>query len=390
MKAMQRVWTKTTGVATLAALGLLIVGTGVAAAAETGADPSVTVLRDRKIGYVLTHRLWSVIQTPDAKTECPQGMNTGPREQFQVLFPNDGKKRTVMETQLKREGEQWLFTKDVPNPFPYLEAQGKTSYGMNLDGKVKPTDFTSPDGEPGIDNQMFRASGCIANFRGPSVHPLWWYENEYVRRYVANRFMIEISDLDSLENDDDVTIKSYRGMDELLIDAVGDETGQVITPGGTQRIDQRWGKFAQSTWKGKIVNGTLISEPSDVVLPAFGRYLTTAVVPIKGARFQLKLTPQRANGVIAGYADIEGFQKYLNASWPQHYHSNGEMPTISFFHAIDRLADGYPDAAGHNTAISASWTVRMTQVYIVPPEQTKPERPLASNAAGSAQTPAEE
>ena len=29
--------------------------------------------------------------------------------------------------------------------------------GFNLDGKIKPNDFVSPDGEKGIDNQLYRA-----------------------------------------------------------------------------------------------------------------------------------------------------------------------------------------------------------------------------------------
>lgn len=356
---------------------ILIFSSSASSAEQASSNQLPPVVKDGKIGFVMTHRQWGVIHTAGAKQECPQGMNQGPREQGKVLFPDDGKKRTYLETHLAREGEQWLHTMGT-DPIPFIEATGGVSYGMNLDGKVKDTDFTSPDGEKGIDNQMFRASGCISDFRGPSVQAIWWYENEYVRRYVANRFMIEISDVNSLENDDDVTVKSYRGMDDLLIDAIGDATGQVITPGGSQRIDQRWGKFAQSTWKGKIVNGTLITEPSDVVLPVMSRFSTSAILPVKGMRFQLKLSSQRAEGVMAGYTDIEGFQLYINSSWPQSYHAIGEMPTVSFFNAIDRLADGYPDPqTGKMTAISSAMTVRFTQVYILPSDQ-KP-RPLASS-----------
>ena len=365
---------------TFAALTALVIGAASASAADLP-----PVVKDGKISYVLTHRLWTV-QSNDEKTECPKGMNTGPREQFHQLFPDDGKQRTVVDTYLKREAEQALPSKDSYDPFPYLEAQGPIVHGMNLDGKVKKSDFGDEEGHKGIDNQMYRAIGCIINFRGPSINPIWWYENEYVRRYVANRLMIEISGVDSLENDDDVTVKSYRGMDELLIDAVGDATGQVITPGGTQRIDERWGKMFQATWKAKIVNGVLITEATDATIPIFGRYLTTAVLPIRGMRFELKLTPQRANGVIAGYTDIEGFQRYINQSWPQHYHSNGEMPTISMFHAIDRLADGYPDPKTKKmTAISSAMDVKMTQVFIVPAEKPQPLGALTDRQQAAAQ-----
>jgi hypothetical protein len=354
-----------TAAPTCVALAALLAGAGIASS-----DELPPVVKDGKIAYVLTHRLWTVQSNPE-KTECPHGLNMGPREQFHLLFPDNGTKRTVVDTSLKREADQWLPRADSEDPFPFFEAQGPIVHGMNLDGKVKPTDFSDENGEQGIDNQMYRATACIKNFRGPSINPIWWYENEYVRRYVANRFMIEISNVHSLVNDDNVTVKSYRGMDQLLIDAVGDDTGQVITPGGTQRIDERWGKFVQATWKGKIVNGVLITDPADVVLPIMGHRETSSTLLIRGLRFKLKLTPERATGVIAGYTDIKSFQRYINQNWPQHYHAAGEMPTISMFHAVDRLADGYPDPqTGKMTAISSAMDVKFTQVYIVDPNTT--------------------
>ena len=38
--------------------------------------------------------------------------------------------------------------------------------GFNLDGKIKASDFVSPDGEKGIDNNLHRAWGCDAPWRG--------------------------------------------------------------------------------------------------------------------------------------------------------------------------------------------------------------------------------
>jgi predicted lipoprotein with Yx(FWY)xxD motif len=356
-KVKNRMWVKNR---TLATLAMVAISVSAASAADL---PSV--VKDGKIAYVLTHRLWAVMSNPQ-KTECPYGLNTGPREQFHHLFPDDGTKRTVVETYLQREADQWLPTRNSSDPFPFLEAQGPIVHGMNLDGKVKPTDFTNEQGEKGIDNQLYRATACIFNFRGPSINPIWWYENEYVRRLVTDRLMIEISNVHSLENDDNVIVKSYRGMDDLLVDAVGDATGQVITPGGTQRIDAHWGAFALSKWKGKIVNGVLITEPADVLFPSAGIEDGNPVIPIRGARFKLKLTPQRAEGVMAGYADILGFEHYINTNWPTDYHSNGEMPTISMFHDIERLADGYPDPkTGKMTAISSAMDLRFTRINIV-------------------------
>ncbi len=349
---------------TLAAVAALAIGAG-SAGAQGAASDLPAVVKDGRIGYVLTHRYWAVHQTPEGKVECPKGFNDGPREQFKQLFPEDGVKRTLLDTQLMREGRQW-FPTTAEEPFTYKDAGGKISFGMDLDGKVKDTDFVSPDGVKGIDNQMYRAMGCISNYRAPEG-TIYHFENEYLRRYNTNRFMIELSGVDSLVNDDDVTIDSYRGLDQLLTDA----TGAAFIPGGTQRIDERWGGYVHATWKAKIVDGVLISEPSDMMIPASATFDTSAFHVFKGMRFQLKLTSERAEGVMAGYTDVEAFNHHLNTSWSTHHQSYGQLSAPSMYRAIRRLADGYPDANGQMTAISSALSVKFTQVYINhPPRQT--------------------
>ena len=82
------------------------------------------VLENGVIGYVMTERVWAVYETKDGKEECPQGFNDGNREEFKKLFPDDGKQRTVVETQLKREGEQW-HPQTATYKMPHKEVQGK-------------------------------------------------------------------------------------------------------------------------------------------------------------------------------------------------------------------------------------------------------------------------
>src|SRR5688572_20862021 len=146
MNVKHRVWT-TIASQTLGAVTALAIGAGGAAAAGTGdARAIVPAVKDGKIAYVLTHRQWAVQMTEDGKQECPNGLNVGPREQFAELFPKDGPKVTVVESQLLRESLQALARPDDKDPFPFIEAVGPVAYGLNLDGKVKKTDFTSPEG----------------------------------------------------------------------------------------------------------------------------------------------------------------------------------------------------------------------------------------------------
>lgn len=341
------------------ALGLALVArAGVAAPTEEN-----FLLRDGTIGYVMTERVWAVYETKDGKEECPQGFNDGNREEFKKIFPEDGKQRSVVDTQLKREGEQW-HPDTATYKLPHKEVQGKISYGLNLDGQVDANDFESPEGEKGIDNQLYRANGCIAGYRagGSFAH----FENLFMKQSEDSRVLIEIAGVDDFTNDNDVTITTYRGLENLLTDATGD----AFVPGGTQRIDMRWGKRYISRAKGKIEDGTLISEPMDTLLIPWGRGVSYQYQVFRGARFKLKLTPQTAEGLLAGYADVDSYTLRKNEGWSTHHQSYGQFSSITQRQAMNRLADGYPDPkTGKNTAISSAMRVKFTQVFIQRPDQ---------------------
>lgn len=345
------------------AMGISVLMAGSAIADDQGSafqPPNATV------GYVMTNLFWSVYQTPDAR-ECPQGFNDGPREQFEKLFPDDGT-RTVVGTQLKQEIETWLPT-DEPDGFVFHEAQGPLSYGLNLDGEVGPNDFTHPDGTPGIDNEVYRAVGCIIGFRGPDGVEVIFQDKAIAdRRY--NRAMIELTGVDNLQNDDDVTLTIYRGLDRLLTDA----TGMKVMAGGSQRVDTRWGLSLVRQTKAKIEDGVLTSEPiAEVLIPWMNLSVPTFQL-IRDLRFELRLSPTGAEGLIAGYADVETWYKQLIRNDSTHHLSNGQISGISLYKGLRRLADAYPDPqSGANTAISTALDVKMAQVFIVHAEDEADE-----------------
>lgn len=339
-------------------MGIALV-TPFTARADNGAP---LVPRDGAIGYVMTDLFWSVYQTPDAKEECPNGFNDGPREQFEVLFPTSVP-RTVVDTQLKQEIETWHPTPQADS-FPFYEAEGPLSYGLNLDGKVDANDFTHPDGEQGIDNEVYRAVGCVIGFRGP-VGVEYIFQNKAIadRRY--NRTMIELTGVEDLANDDNVTVTIYRGLDRLLTDA----SGSKIMAGGSQRVDTRWGASLIQQTQGKIVDAVLTTEPvSKMVIPWMNLGVPTFQI-IRDMRLQLTLTPVGAEGLVAGYADVDTWYKQLIRNDSTHHLSNGQISGISLYKALRRLADAYPNPqTGANTAISTALDVKLTQVFIIHPE----------------------
>lgn len=320
-----------------------------------------------KIGYVLTERHWAVYETEEAKTECPDGFNTGPREQYDELFPKDSDvERTVVETRLMREGRQF-HPKTTEETFAFFDAQGGVSYGLNLDGEVSVDDQLSPDGEEGIDNQLYRAIGCIPSYRTDGA--VWFFENSFMIGNGYNRWMIEISGVDDLVNDDDVTVTTYRGLDSLVTDA----SGKGFVAGGTQRVDMRWGQSFIQEVQGKIIEGVLTTNPiKEAKIPWSQPGVTGGFHIFKDLRLQLNLTPKLAEGMLAGYVDIEQYNHRLNSNWATHHQSYGRLSSPSEYHAMRRLADAYPNPeTGENTAISSAVNVTLTQVYIVHPREAK-------------------
>lgn len=319
-----------------------------------------TAPASRKIAYVSTDLHWSVYQTPDAKAECPNGFNEyGPREAFAKLYPRGG---TEADTHLVRESLKF-FPADTKDKFPYVEAQGPIAIGLNLDGKVGPRDFTSPSGEKGIDNELYRVIGCSRQYRGPEGQ-LQLFGNRMLRQMPYNRSIIEITELDSLKNDEHVVVTTYRGLDPLMTDA----TGENIMPGGTQRLDTRFGKRFVQQLEGKIVDGVLITEPKDIVWPWAIFPGTFSEYKMLGARLRLNLTDKKADGLMGGYADVERFYKTV-INWSTHHLAYGQLDPSGFHRKLLERADGYPGESGKNTAISSSIRLQMVQVFVEPGEQ---------------------
>ena len=328
------------------------------AAAGARADDDATP--GRTIAYVVTNLSWALQSTPEM-TECPHGLNEGVREQFKLLFPEGGgSKRTLVDTQLRRQVESYQPT-TAPDALPFLEGEGPVAPGLDLDGAIGPEDFTSPDGVRGIDNQMHRVLGCIANYRAPDG-PIRFFEDEMVLRENYNRIIVQLSGVDSLTDDADVDVMIFRGRDKVLVDA----GGLKALPGGTQRIDTRWGgRFIRHT-HGRIEKGVLTSEPVDLLYPWDAFYMPTDQF-MWGARLHLALTPEAADGLIAGYTDVETWYLHMLRNWSAHYQSYGKSSGPSIYKAMRRLADAKPDPkTGANRAISSALAARFTEVRVLP------------------------
>lgn len=329
---------------------------------------------NRTIGYIVTGLYWAVHQSADGKAECPNGVNDGPREHFKALFPDNGAKRSVVDTQIKREAEGYFPTL-TKEPFTFHLSQSKIAKGLNLDGKVDENDFVSPDGEKGIDNQLFRVLGCVRGYRAPDGDAYFFDNNTLITdRY--DRWMFELTDVDSLVNDDDVTITTYRGLDGLLKKA----DGNGMLAGGSQVVDVKWGGRYVTTFKGKIKDGVLTTTPTDVTFP-WGTFGVPTDREMREMRMQVKLLPTGGTGLIAGYTVLENWYRQTLRSSSTHHQAYGQVSLPSVYRALRAAADGHPDPkTGENTTLSSALDVTLTQVHII-----HPDRPVAQ-ADGTVKT----
>jgi len=351
VKTQRLTWLKArSGVAVLAGLGLTALS-GASVAVADSAPPG------RTVAYVLYHRVEAIYQGKDrdgkdTREECPNGLyEYGPRERFAALFPKESpKKFTLEESALMAEALVWAPDLDgMKEEVPFREAGGKISLGLNLDGKVKPTDFTAPDGTPGIDNQFFRAAGCMPGYREGSSQRLFY--EEFLERLQFNRLIIAVSDVDSLENDDDVTVTTYRGLDRMVKDAMGNFQADT-----TQRVDLEWGQPFIAKAKAKIVNGVVITtQPADEFIFPSEQHSNTATDRLRGANFQLKLEGTKMEGLVGGYLDVETTYRAMNRRFGTHQIAYDKTWSPALYKVMRRLADGYPDPkTGENMAISAA------------------------------------
>lgn len=235
-----------------------------------------------------------------------------------------------------------------PEDFPklahgYRTYDGRAAIGMDLNGKVGRADFTSPDGKSGVDNQLWRAIGCVSAFR-ESGNPATAKSILFSARAPT---LITISGIDHPGNDTDVTVTIFASADAIAKNAAGGALARAtfdVDPDPTLR----------ATTRGRIVDGVLTTEPFDIRLN-YKEQIIDAPRVLKGARIQARLHEDGSiEGGFFGYYTLASFY----ASIEQMTVNGANLSRVScpgVRQAIDKLADGYRDPRnGRFTAISSA------------------------------------
>jgi len=246
-----------------------------------------------------------------------------------------------------------------PYDFPdlakgYVPYQGKISYGMNLDGKVGPHDFTGPDGERGIDNQLWRAIGSYKQsqeMNDPAVQ-------EKVMLSARAPMLIEVSGIDDPRNDPDVTVRVLTGADPLVRDGSGKPLARA-----SFTLDPD--PSLVNVTHGHIVNGELTTDPVDIRF-VFREQIIDNIRTVRGAVIKATFKPDGSlDGGLFGYTTLASYYDMIE-HMTQDGADNVGMSCVAIRLAIDKFADGFRDPrTGRFTAISSAMKFRAVPAFVI-------------------------
>ncbi|MBK7948090.1 MAG: hypothetical protein IPK00_04995 [Deltaproteobacteria bacterium] len=352
-------------------------------------------------GYVMAR--WHDEIPHEDPGECPDGLNTTEVEYFPEQW-----KAYMAERQRVREAEGRFIRWDHPllppdacqdplaQPDPgYLTLDGPAKVaGLDLDGIASTSrgqgegegdveaganacahdDFTSPTGEPGIDNQAWRLMGCVRGYRPNDLMDRLHQANTMIKEG-GYAILMEISGMDDPRDDDAVEVQLLSAAAPVTLDAVGEPMEQVSF---TAHADPTY----HSAWaRGRIEGGILTTDPVDLRLKIKQQTQDNAVY-LRDARIRAEVDADgRIEGIVGGYWDSENFWSMMNdhtiGGTPQGRNAafNRGFMCAGLHHAIPRVADGHPDPeTGRCTSISTALHFEARPAFVIRPQLAAVDR----------------
>ena len=357
---------------------------GVAAAALAAlAAPSAHAAKT--LGFVVSWFNVAEYADPQGR-DCPHGVNDGP----QVYYRKELKQAGLPQAEIDKYINEFLdlskFATTIPvaqmrgringkpadvyanpesEPDPNIKlVEGPMGYGFNLDGKVKPGDFTDPEtGEKGVKNQLYRVIGCINELKThtltdrPPLQLNYW--NVLYEQMPA--WLVEISGVEDTQNSPDVTVTITRAFEAPTKDSGGNvETNLTFT----SDPNPRW----HNVLHGRIKDGVLTTDNADVNM--LGDPFWIQEFHFKDARLRIQIAKDGSlRGFLGGYHPWFPFYwQYGAEGWGVDATNNVDLP--GFYYALKKSSDGYPDPkTGQNTMISSAWLIEAVPAFVAHPSE---------------------
>ena len=238
--------------------------------------------------------------------------------------------------------------------------------GFNLDGKIKANDFVSPDGEKGIDNNLYRAWGCDAPWRGNGNATLDLRANDKMQEGLYT-MVLRISGNQDPMNDSDATVEIGYSPDKIVKDARGG-----IAVDYSYRILQS-GQYTKL--KAKIKNGVVQTEQVEHMhTPRIAWfYDQTGDTNFTKGKIKLNIAADgmSGTGLLGGYRNWRDL--YAENTFAQDGGQQGireHEDHVSLYFALRRNADGmYNEKTGKYDGISSVYRIKMSSAYVVDPDK---------------------
>ncbi len=357
---------------------------------------------DGKAGFVVSHIEYALSHDAEETGACPDGMSLNIEEIYKMTPEGQRREGESDQEYTQRlfggafafgrgpNGEDMCMNPEAGSPDPHFrsaEVPDTQVYGINIDGHVSTMDNPAPgscphndlvgmNGERGIDNQFFRAVGCIHAYQPTGSAPGFVIE----MLTGAWSILITLSDVDDIHNDDYVEVGFYANADPIQI------TGNhEPLEWATYAVDQD-PRF-QARARGRIVDGVLTTDPVDVRF----RKVTNSILlerPLRDAVARMTLSEDGTlEGYLAGYADVEeiydsefAFRNGLDGIERDGRPANPRLISISaggkartlgytcngIYHALWEHADGHPDPeTGQCTSISTQYRIKAIPAFVV-------------------------
>lgn len=237
--------------------------------------------------------------------------------------------------------------------------------GFNLDGKIKPGDFVSPDGEKGIDNQLYRAWGCDAPWRGANGNGTLVLRSNDKMLGGLYTIVIRISGNKDPFNDDNATLEIGYSPDQIMRDARGD-----VGIDFSYRIlkSEQYTKL-----KARIKDGVVETEQADIHMPQIAWFENqTRDAFFRQGKLRVVVDSNgTAAGLVGGYRDFRDL--YTQNIFAQSGGVQGvreHEDHVALYYALRRHADGMFNAkTGRYEGISSAYRMKLTSAFVVDPDK---------------------
>lgn len=368
---------------TVVALGAFGMASAGDSGAQSGGSEAAARLprppADGTMGFVVDQFYAPIVPGMDA---CPEGLSPTMREAYLEARPPEERARLLRPENEAELKDRWQAEAVGPNGTnicsqpdlftrPLLKTvQSKLGWGLDLDGGAPSCaheEFTSPSGETGIDNQEYRALGCLAQRRSRDGS-----EGELVqghRQFFASGEWTQVlllRGVDSLENDPDVEVIYGNTADRPALDS----KGQFLR--GTSFTISDVAPRNRNALRGSIVDGVLTTRPADIILTqTWGQGGARDIrghrtkYTFRAGRLKLQFKPDGSlSGLIGGYRPVfEQIQSPaiggLGAA------VSAGIDCASHLATLKKLADGIPDPrTGQCTAVSSAMQVNAIPAFV--------------------------